>query len=48
LIGPNGETTSQDEHEYGSTKPRIKSRIQRHLNTAIAIAGDYAELKMLL
>jgi hypothetical protein len=38
------DTTSQDVHEYGSTKPRMKSRILRHLDTAIAIAGDNQNL----
>lgn len=36
------DTTSQEEHEYGKS-PRVKSRIQRHLNTALAIAGDRPE-----
>jgi len=45
-MGPGGSTTtaSQDEEEYGR-KPRFTSRIQRHLNTALAVAGDNSYLK---
>jgi hypothetical protein len=43
-IGESTETTSKDEHEYGK-KPRFINRVQTHLNTALAIAGNYAELK---
>lgn len=40
-MGPIGAviTTSQDEEEYGKS-PGLRSRIQRRIDTAMAIAGD--------
>jgi hypothetical protein len=30
----------EEGHSYGKKKPRLQSRIQRHIDTATAIAGD--------
>ncbi|MGH9988074.1 MAG: hypothetical protein ACRD8W_29400 [Nitrososphaeraceae archaeon] len=34
----------EEGHSYGKKKPRLQSRLQRHLDTALAIAGDRGEL----
>lgn len=34
----------EEGHSYGKKKPGLQSRLQRHLDTAIAIAGDRGEL----
>lgn len=45
-MGPiSSETASKEEDEYGSRKPRFINRVQRHLSSALALAGDHAELK---
>lgn len=43
---PMDNTTSMEDHEYGK-KPRgrsVRDRLQRHVNTAVAIAGDNSNL----
>ena len=46
-VGDPGTVSMQDieeGHSYGKKKPRLQSRIQRHLDTALAITGGTGKL----